>query len=59
ALRFAEAELDTAIADLKSQRLNLDSIVGEARAKRMRCVVLECDVSQQEEVKHMVQATET
>lgn len=58
ALRLAEDGLDIAIADLKLQRTNLDGVAGEVRAKGRRCLVLECDISQEEEVQHMVQATE-
>ncbi|KAG2070038.1 NAD(P)-binding protein [Suillus decipiens] len=58
ALRLAEDGLDIAIADLASQRTNLDSVAEEVRAKGRRCIVLECDVSQEEEVQRMVQATE-
>ncbi|KAG1781657.1 hypothetical protein EV702DRAFT_962451 [Suillus placidus] len=58
ALRLAEDGLDIAIADLKSQRTKLDGVADEVRAQGRRCIVLECDVSQEEEVQHMVQATE-
>jgi NAD(P)-dependent dehydrogenase (short-subunit alcohol dehydrogenase family) len=58
ALRLAEDGLDIAISDLKSQRTNLDAVAGEVRAKGRRCLVLECDISQEEEVQHMVQVTE-
>lgn len=58
ALRLAEDGLDIAIADLASQRTKLDSVAEEVRAKGRRCIVFECDVSQEEEVQHMVQATE-
>lgn len=58
ALRLAEDGLDIAIADLKSQRTNLDGVADEVRAKGRRCLVLECDISQEEEVQRMVQATE-
>lgn len=58
ALRLAEDGLDIAIADLKLQRTNLDDVAGEVRAKGRRCLVLECDISQEEEVQHMVEATE-
>lgn len=58
ALRLAEDGLDIAITDLKSQRTNLDGVADEVRAKGRRCLVLECDVSQEEEVQRMVQATE-
>ncbi|KAG2365614.1 NAD(P)-binding protein [Suillus spraguei] len=58
ALRLAEDGLDIAIADLASQRTNLDSVAEEVRAKGRRCIVLECDVSQEEDVQRMVQATE-
>jgi NAD(P)-dependent dehydrogenase (short-subunit alcohol dehydrogenase family) len=57
ALRLAEDGLDIAIADLASQRTKLDGVAEEVRAKGRRCIVLECDVSQEEEVQHMVQAT--
>ncbi|KAG2155250.1 NAD(P)-binding protein [Suillus bovinus] len=57
-LRLAEDGLDIAIADLKSQRTNLDGIADEVRAKGRRCLVLECDISQEEEVQRMMQATE-
>ncbi|KAG1748117.1 hypothetical protein EDB19DRAFT_243987 [Suillus lakei] len=56
ALRPTEDGLDIAIADLKSQRTNLDGIADEVRAKGRRCLVLECDISQEEEVQRMVQA---
>lgn len=59
ALRLAEDGLDIAIADLTSQRTKLDSVAEEVRAKGRRCIVFECDVSKEEEVQHMVQATET
>ncbi|KAG2347769.1 NAD(P)-binding protein [Suillus weaverae] len=58
ALRLAEDGLDIAIADLKSQRTKLDGVADEVRVQGRRCIVLECDVSQEEEVQHMVQATE-
>lgn len=58
ALRLAEDGLDIAIADLASQRAQLDGVAEEVRAKGRRCIVLECDVSQEEEVQRMVQATE-
>ncbi|KAG2125664.1 NAD(P)-binding protein [Suillus clintonianus] len=58
ALRLAEDGLDIAIADLKSQRTNLDGVAEDVRAKGRRCIVLECDISQEEEVLQMVQATE-
>ncbi|KAG2126353.1 uncharacterized protein EDB93DRAFT_1097132, partial [Suillus bovinus] len=57
-LQLAEDGLDIAIADLKSQCMNLDGIADEVRAKGRRCLVLECDISQEEEVQRMVQATE-
>ncbi|KAG1792753.1 uncharacterized protein HD556DRAFT_1377687 [Suillus plorans] len=58
ALRLAEDGLDIAIADLASQRTKLDGVAEEVRAKGRRCIVLECNVSQEEEVQRMVQATE-
>ncbi|KAG1745110.1 NAD(P)-binding protein [Suillus paluster] len=58
ALRLAEDGLDIAIADLGSQRANLDGVAEEVRVKGRRCIVVECDVSREEEVQHMVQATE-
>ncbi|KAG1824568.1 NAD(P)-binding protein [Suillus subaureus] len=58
ALRLAEDGLDIAIADLALQRTKLDGVAEEVRAKGRRCIVLECDVSQEEEVQRMVQATE-
>ncbi|KAG2365962.1 NAD(P)-binding protein [Suillus spraguei] len=58
ALRLAEDGLNIAIVDLASQRTNLDNVAEEVRAKGRRCIVLECDVSQEEEVQRMVQATE-
>jgi NAD(P)-dependent dehydrogenase (short-subunit alcohol dehydrogenase family) len=58
ALRLAEDGLNIAIADLASQRTKLDSLAEEVRAKGRRCIVLECNVSQEEEVQRMVQATE-
>ncbi|KAG2148919.1 hypothetical protein DEU56DRAFT_729764 [Suillus clintonianus] len=58
ALRLAEDGLDIAIADLGPQRTNLDGVAEEVRAKGRRCLVLECDVTQEEEVQRMVQATE-
>ncbi|KAG1903488.1 NAD(P)-binding protein [Suillus fuscotomentosus] len=58
ALRLAEDGLDIAIADLKSQRTTLDGVADKVRAKGRRCLVLECDISQEEEVQRMVQATE-
>ncbi|KAG2052292.1 NAD(P)-binding protein [Suillus hirtellus] len=58
ALRLAEDGLDIAIADLKSQRTTLDGVADEIRPKGRRCLVLECDISQEEEVQRMVQATE-
>ncbi|KAG1830251.1 NAD(P)-binding protein [Suillus variegatus] len=58
ALRLAEDGLDIAIADLKSQRTTLDGVADEIRAKGKRCLVLECDISQEDEVQRMVQATE-
>jgi acetoin reductase-like protein len=57
ALRLAEDGLELAIADLASQRTKLDGVAEEVRAKGRRCIVLECDVSQEEEVQRMVQAT--
>ncbi|KAG2346037.1 NAD(P)-binding protein [Suillus weaverae] len=58
ALRLAEDGLNIAIADLASQRTKLDGVAEEVRAKGRRCIVLECDVSKEEEVQRMVQATE-
>lgn len=58
ALRLAEDGLNIAIADLASQRTKLESVAEEVRAKGRRCIALECDVSQEEEVQRMVQATE-
>ncbi|KAG0701472.1 NAD(P)-binding protein [Suillus ampliporus] len=58
ALRLAEDGLDIAIADLKSQRASLDGVADEVRTKGRRCIVLECDVSQENEVQRMVEATE-
>ncbi|KAG1856007.1 hypothetical protein DFJ58DRAFT_659582 [Suillus subalutaceus] len=58
ALRLADDGLDIAIADLASQRTKLDGVAEEVRSKGRRCIVLECDVSQEEEVQRMVQATE-
>ncbi|KAG1748070.1 hypothetical protein EDB19DRAFT_1825799 [Suillus lakei] len=58
ALRLAEDGLDIAIADIASQRTKLDGVAEEVRAKGRRCIVLECDVSQEDEVRRMVQATE-
>ncbi|KAG2044032.1 hypothetical protein BDR03DRAFT_851209 [Suillus americanus] len=58
ALRLAEDGLDIVITDLKSQRMNLDGVADEVRAKGRRCLVLECDISQEEEVQRMVQAAE-
>lgn len=58
ALRLAEDGLDIAIADLESQRTTLDGVADKVRAKGRRCLVLECDISQEEEVQRMVQATE-
>lgn len=58
ALRLAEDGLNIAIADLASQRTKLDGVAEEVRAKGRRCIVLECNVSQEEEVQRMVQATE-
>lgn len=58
ALRLAEDGLDIVITDLKSQRMNLDGVADEVRAKGRRCLVLECDISQEEEVQRIVQAAE-
>ncbi|KAG2155254.1 uncharacterized protein EDB93DRAFT_1080417 [Suillus bovinus] len=58
ALRLADDGLDIAIADLASQRMKLDGVAEEVRAKGRRCIVLECDVSQEEDVQRMIQATE-
>jgi NAD(P)-dependent dehydrogenase (short-subunit alcohol dehydrogenase family) len=58
ALRLADDGLDVAITDLKSQRTSLDSVADEVRAKGRRCLVLECDISQEEEVQRMVEAAE-
>ncbi|KAG1824566.1 NAD(P)-binding protein [Suillus subaureus] len=57
ALRLAEDGLDITITDLKLQRTNLDSVADKVRATGRRCLVLECDISQEEEVQRMVQAT--
>ncbi|KAG0701468.1 NAD(P)-binding protein [Suillus ampliporus] len=58
ALRLAEDGLNIAVADLKAQRTKLDGVADEVRANGRRCIVLECDVSQEDEVQRMVQATE-
>ncbi|KAG0701469.1 NAD(P)-binding protein [Suillus ampliporus] len=58
ALRLAEDGLNIAIADLKAKRTKLDGVADEVRAKGRQCIVLECDLSQEEEVQRMVQATE-
>jgi acetoin reductase-like protein len=58
ALRLADDGLDVAITDLKSQRTSLDNVADEVRAKGRRCLVLECDISQEEEVQRMVEAAE-
>ena len=58
ALRLADDGLNIAIADLTLQRTKLDAVAEEVRAKGRRCVVLECDVSQEEDVQRMVEATE-
>lgn len=56
-LRLAEDGLNIAISDLKSQRSKLDGVADEVRAKGRRCIILECDISQEEEVQRMVEAT--
>ncbi|KAG1724253.1 NAD(P)-binding protein [Suillus lakei] len=57
-LRLIEDGLNITIADLKLQRTNLDCVVDEVRAnlKGRRCLILECDISQEEEVQHMFNA---
>ncbi|KAG1820070.1 NAD(P)-binding protein [Suillus variegatus] len=58
ALRLAEDGPRYCHRRLESQRTTLDGVADKVRAKGRRCLVLECDISQEEEVQRMVQATE-
>jgi NAD(P)-dependent dehydrogenase (short-subunit alcohol dehydrogenase family) len=59
ALRLAADGLDVVIADLSSQTDRTEGVVAEIKKLGRRSVSIECDVSQEQEVKTLVEKTVT
>ena len=57
ALRLADDGLDVAVVDLPSKRGQLEAVAKAIRAKGRRCLVLEGDISVEDDVIAMVDRT--
>lgn len=54
ALRLADDGYDVAVNDIPSNRENLETLKAEIESKGRKALVVTADVSQEDQVKHMV-----